>query len=128
MPHVQPEASVVQTGLGIRYIGVHCWAYSGIYDLSSPATALEFTTGSGYIVGKFEFNADFATGGGASMSVGIFLNEVQIIKERDTSNNWLTGDNEFHVIIPPFTKVRGDLTGGSQDASLNFTGRVYGAE
>jgi hypothetical protein len=89
-------------------------------------TALEFTSGSGYIVGKFEFNADFSAGGGAVMSVGIFLNDVQIIKERDTSNNWLTGDNEFHVIIPPFTIVRGDLVGGTQDVSLNFTGRVYG--
>ena len=75
------SASVASTGKGIRYIGDYAYAYSGVLDLTSPKTALDFTSGAGYIVGKFEFNADFATGGGAAISVEIFLNNVQIIKE-----------------------------------------------
>jgi len=131
MPHtdVTPtSASIASTGPGIRYIGQHCYAYSGIHDLSSKATgALEFTSGSGYIIGKFEYNADFATAGGASLAVEIFFNGIQTVKERDVGNNYLAGDCYFDVLIPPLTKVRVDLTGGGADANINFVGRVYGA-
>ena len=51
------SASIASTGKGIRYIGGHCFAYSG----SHPATAaghtamLDFTSQSGYIIAKIAF-------------------------------------------------------------------------
>jgi len=111
--------------LGLSTIGNHCYAYSGSVDISGETTMLDFTTGKGYIKGRFEFNADFATGGGAGVRVQIFMNDIMIIEERDTSSDWHTGDNEFHVIIPPLTRITVKCLGGSQDANVNFTGRVY---
>ena len=60
MAPIQPEASVATTGLGIRYIGDYCYAYSGVIDLvgASTETQLEFTTGSGLISGEYTFGAD----------------------------------------------------------------------
>ena len=103
------SASVASTGLGIRYIGEHCYAYSGTIEPGGEATALNFTTGSGYIVGRFEMNADFKGGGGNDYAVKIKFNENTIVFEQDIANNWLAGDNEFHIIIPPFTIVEGLL-------------------
>ena len=124
------SASVASTGLGIRYIGEHCYAYSGTIEPGGEATALNFTTGSGYIVGRFEMNADFKGGGGNDYAVKIKFNENTIVFEQDIANNWLAGDNEFHIIIPPFTIVEGLLNdgGANKDMNLNFTGRVYGEE
>ena len=111
--------------LGLSTIGDHCYAYSGSKDVSVEATMLDFNTGKGYIIGRFEFNADFATGGGANLRVQIYMNDTLIVEERDTSNAWNAGDNEFHVVIPPLTKMTVKVLGGSQDANINFTGRVY---
>jgi len=86
---------------------------------------LDFETNSEYIKGVFEFNADFATGGGASVRLQIFFNDIMVMQERDVSSDWNTGDNEFRFIIPPFTHVVANVLGGSQDANVNFTGRVY---
>jgi len=102
----------------------HAYAYSGSKDTSTEKTLLDFTTNSEYLKGRFEFNADFSTGGGAGMRVQIFLDDIMIVEERDTSNNWLTGDNEFHVIVPPFTNVKVKVLGGSQDANINFIAKV----
>ena len=57
---VQPEASVVQTGLGLSYLGEPVYAFSGLLPVSADVTTvLEFTTGSGYIVGEFQVNAGY---------------------------------------------------------------------
>ena len=48
------SASIASTGKGIRYIGDHAYAYSGAVALDNTTdenTYLEFTSGSGYIVG-----------------------------------------------------------------------------
>jgi hypothetical protein len=113
------------SGQSLNYIADRCYAYSGIGALDSPFTALLFNTGKEYIVGRFEFNADFTGGGGAALMVEIYFNDVKIVKERDISNNWLAGNNEYPLIIPPLTKVEVKLTGGAQDANMNFTGRSY---
>jgi len=119
------NATFSGAGQSLNYIADRCYAYSGILDLSSPVTALLFHTGKGYTVGSFEFNADFSAGGGANLQVEISFNGVTIVKERDISNNWLAGNNEFPLIIPPLTKVSVDITGGTQDANMNFIGRIY---
>ena len=104
----------------------HAYAYSGSLDISSEATMLDFDTNSEYLKGRFEFNADFSTGGGAGMRVQIFLNDQLVVEERDISSDWNTGNNEFILIIPPFTNVKVKCLGGSQDANINFTAKVFG--
>jgi len=110
---------------GLTIIGKHCYAYSGHMDISVEQTMLDFQTAKEYIKGKFEFNADFGTGGGATVRVQIYMNDILITEERDTSNDWHTGDNEFHFVIPPLTRMTVKIVGGSQDANVNFTGKVY---
>ena len=72
MEIVQPEASVVQTGLGISYIGDHCYCYpTETVQTNSILTVLDFTTGSGYIVGQLFVSgavAPGASGGGGNTS------------------------------------------------------------
>jgi len=104
------------------------YAYSGVIEPGAgPTTVLDFTTGNYLCVGRFEMNADFKGGGGSDYGVTIKLNGTTIIFEQDIANNWLAGDNEFHVIIPPYTAVEGLLSdgGSNKDMNLNFTARVY---
>ena len=127
------SASIASTGLGIRYIGTgnrqYAYCLSGVKDPSTgPTTYLEFTSGSGFIVGKFEFNASFYAATGNVLGVNIYYNGVQTVEEKDVANNYLAGDCYFDVLIPPFTKVRVDLFGSDAPTNINFIGRVYGAE
>ena len=129
---VQLNASVASTGLGIRYIGqkpMFAYCLSGVSNPSSgPTTYLLFTTGTGFIVGRFEFNANFAGAGGNDLKVEIYFNAIKIVEENDIANNYLAGDSHFDVLIPPQTAVQVDLSGSSAATNINFVGRVYGAE
>ena len=50
------SASVASTGPGIRYIGDHAYANNNASATDTETTILEFTTGTGYIIGEFNFN------------------------------------------------------------------------
>ena len=56
---VPANASVASTGLGIRYIGEHAYALSGIERDAGTGgantTLLNFTSGAGYIRGTLDF-------------------------------------------------------------------------
>jgi len=113
---------------GLTVIGQHCYAYSGKHKPVDNPDFLKFTTGSGYIVGRFEMNADFKGAGGNDYAVTIKFNGLTIIFEQDIANNWLAGDNQYDVVIPPYTNVEGTLYdggGSGGNMNLNFTGRVY---
>jgi len=126
---IPANASVVSTGLGIRYIGDWAYAYSGTSNPGTgPTTFLEFTTGAGLIVGKFELNADYAGTGGNNLLIEIYFNDIKIVFERDVGNDFVPGDTSYDVIIPPFTGVKVDVSSGAAPANVNFTGRVYGTE
>jgi len=127
MEIVQPEASVVQTGLGIRYVGDWAYAYSGIFASEAPSTYLDFTTGSGLIVAKF--NLLYSTDAGDNAEYTIKLNDIDIFSAFATSATTPPmGLNPVRIILPPFTKVEGIGSVGN-DRTLGFlmTGRVYGA-
>ena len=137
MPHtVQPEASVVQTGLGIRYIGEHCYAYSGAIACggsagSADTSYLNFVTGSGYIVAKINW-INQQTSGTADNFIQVNLNDISVFQGRmetgAESNH--TNPKTLHIVIPPLTKFE-FLFDTSADSHINtvvFTGRVYGAE
>jgi len=131
------SASVVSTGLSIRYIGKHCYAYGGTQTVAasfSPRTFMEFTTGSGYIKAKFFFGYD-TTGAASGNEIGyeIFLNDISVIDNTGYyGHGWsLTGSSPPELILPPFTKVtvqmETDDTGGLR-LNAFMSGRVYGAE
>ena len=65
MEPIQPGASIAATGLGIRYIGEHCYAMSGsVTDAGSGSAAtscLDFTTGSGYIIATIAYASNSAS-------------------------------------------------------------------
>ena len=133
---IPPTASVASTGFGIRYIGEHCYAMSGLYAADDTSkTVLEFTTGSGYIVGTIQLNGavdDDNPPGRMSTTLNVFFNDISI-------GILATGDENVdmimlatqEVVIPPFTKVETviDMYASAADryASVVFTGRVYGA-
>ena len=134
---VQPSASIASTGLGIRYVGNYAYAYSGNIEADTAATtALEHTTGSGYIVGEFSFSGflDQDSPGVGILGTCIISFNDQVVmstkSDHDTGNQ--VAPSLLPVIIPPFTKVNAVLYASSQTsvyhATTSFTGRVYGAD
>ena len=59
---IPTSASVASTGKGIRYIGDWAYAFSGDIDDaasgSAATTMLDFTTGSGIIIGQIGFTEE----------------------------------------------------------------------
>ena len=130
---VPSNASVASTGLGIRYIGQHCYAYSGrITASSTTGTYLEFTTGSGYIVGEMQFNG-YLQYDNISLRQGAFQIQLngEYVAELEVADN--AEDMPFSVtqkvIIPPLTKVeitaRADDNDADNFATITLVGRVY---
>ena len=130
---VQPEASVVQTGLAIRYVGDHCYSYSGLIPVASSqgeVTLIEDMSGSGFIVGNCQFF--YGVSSTNEFLYRIYFNDVVGIAYHVHNFRDSTPDEKVGVIIPPFTKIKLTAenlsadTGRNQSASL--TGRVYGTE
>jgi len=142
MPHtdvIPTSATVSATGLGIRYIGKHCFAYSGEYPSTTSAqTLLSFTTGNGYIEGTFvmfpsvKFSSPGA-GGYSTMRVTFNGLIIAVIKGTTDYPAETGGNNEqLTCIIPPLTSVLIEMDTNDDTADelifVTFTGRVYGAE
>jgi len=139
MEPVQPAASVVQTGLGLKYVGEHAFAYSGSYAASNSAqTALDFTSGMGYIVAKIELfgGTQFAEPGNGAQTTGqvAFNGDVITVMKsvvKYPSDGGQTGD-KCRVIIPPLTRVVVQIDSNEDNANelchVVLTGRVYGTE
>jgi len=127
---VQPSASIASTGKGIRYIGDHCYAYSGVINLTGSAVDyLDFTTGSGYIIAKIKISADWSGLGSSELYIQFYVNGELVMFERDTGNNYVPGNLEWPIFLPPNTRLQVQLNAGAtQEADIIFVGRVYGAE
>ena len=143
MPHtdtIPVSASTVSTGTSIRYVGNWAYAYAGLFDSSTTEfEMLNFTTGSGLIVGKFILNgsvlftADSHLGGNSAYKISLNDIAVSTLKIDTTGTDvGMPMTNEQPIIIPPFTKVVLSCVVGENSAteqvSAYFTGRVYGAE
>ena len=140
MPHTDTtpvSASIASTGLGIRYIGDWAYALSGTVPASqTPQTILDFTTGSGYIVGKFNCSpvTNFTTVDGAETTFQLSFNGEVVAIQMFHNNASDTGGNYWilNVFIPPLTAVKLEMDAGSNTATYlgtaMFHGRVYGAE
>jgi len=134
MPH--EIRGVAATGLGIRYIGEHCYGYGGLTEaVEDPTLVLSFTSGAGYIVGVFQVNAAYDDDNPSSAAVqtlaAIKFNGITIAiigcggGTPDRRPSSVTQD----VIIPPGTEVVCEIdsvTTSDKYNSLTFIGRVYG--
>ena len=129
------SASIASTGPGIRYIGDHCYAFSGDFSAqTSLSTELEFVVGSGYIVSELQFNGyvddNNITAGQIGGAVILFNDIVIATLKNDTISEDMPSVVTMKMIIPPQTKVEIKCIAGGLDvnaqASLILTGRVYG--
>ena len=128
---IQPSASIASVGLGLRYIGNHCYAYSGqknaTYSSGADTTFIEFTSGAGYIVGKLSWSS-------VNQSSNVeffqfFMNGEMIFDARFQHAEQATTEQPYELLIPPLSKVTFKMgIVNSPEATMTFTGRVYGAE
>jgi len=128
---VQPEASVAATGLGIRYIGEHCYAYNIVDVANSELSLLETTTGSGYIVATLQFG--YAEPTTDNYRYRIYLNDILTTVYITTGGDHYTSpDNLVPIIIPPLTKLKATAANLSSSDDIfqaaSLIGRVYGVE
>ena len=140
MPPVQPGASVVGTGLGIRYIGNWAYALSGAVNspFNTEATMLEFTSGTGIFVANFEFGINDSTMDSATEIVvkGYFNGEVGFYRRDEIQGGTGVTKSATMVIpatllIPPLTEFKltsRQTDGDTQIVYAMLSGRVYGAE
>ena len=130
---IQPSASTASTGPGIRYIGQHCYAYSGAVNIAKPSignTMLDFTTGSGYIDMQFQYGRrDFS---GDDIYFKIFLNSVLVQTTGNDTTQSAQYSQPLMLIIPPFTHVevlgRNITADTDRECFAIIRGRVYGAD
>jgi len=140
MEPVQPEASVVQTGLSLRYIGkptnefAHCYAYSGNILIGSGGTSadtlfLDFTSGSGYAI--VDINWSFNERASDTYYKQVKINGVSVyMSQSDTLPDKHSGQSPITFLIPPqsrFQVLYGSDASGTVKATVVLTGRVYGA-
>jgi len=121
------------TGTGLNYVGDHVFAYAEDFQAStSAATALNFTTGSEYIVGKFNLNAciqiSSANIAGSFFRIKLNGEQIGIAFSGDGAND-SPSNAGIDVIIPPYTvvlvEVWADNNASSSIGSVQFTGRLY---
>ena len=128
---VPSNASVASTGLGIRYIGEHCYAFSGdvVVAQAGMTPVLEFTSGSGYILGSLQIGS--TSGSGVNTDMHIYFNDVMVMQGEfgSTGPTYPTASIPWDFLIPPNTKCSFNLSSQSGDLIFQsiFIGRVYGA-
>ena len=138
MDPVQPEASVVQTGLGIRYVNEYAYAFSGQHASNTSAvTHFSFTSGAGVLVADLYCNGATTLGSptnGRTTVWNLSFNDIIIVglKTDSASADYAGPTVHNKIMIPPFTKV--ELLAYSESSSADrltsavITGRVYGTE
>ena len=125
---VPSNASIASTGKGIRYVGEHCYAYSGNLTLAvaTQVTAFDFTSGSGVIAAKFQTSIDADALSTSYFRIFVTLNGVSIIHNLETRGAGSPSGDVMYLTIPPFTEVVIKLQGDNDaTATAWLTGRVY---
>jgi len=135
---VQSTGSIASTGLGLRYIGEHAYAFSGSFAAqNAEQTVFNFTSGSGYIYGQIELfaAANFnSPGAGTQTTCQIAFNDLVINVLKNATEGGAhgsLGDAKCKVVIPPFTRVVVKVDSNEDTATelchVILTGRVYDA-
>ncbi len=130
---VPSNASVASTGLGLRYIGDYCYAYSGVVSIpdGDEKELLGFTSGSGVIVAEYVFY--YASDSSYNAMYKVKMNGEIV-------GQYVVGDADSYtnpagflpLIIPPRTLcsfTADNITNTSTfTQAVSLAGRVYGAE
>ena len=131
---IQPSASVASTGLGIRFIGKHCYGYSGTISVADTETDLiNSNSGSNYIVASWSVFYIEPSGAADDYRFRLYFNgeviaSLQLGEQRVSNPNVTSNVSDF--VIPPRTHIK--ITGENvADTSTNviastIIGRVYG--
>jgi len=116
------------TGLGLRYIGNHFYALSGVISFGSETTLIDTTTGTGYSHANVQFGMPGATSG--DVTTRVYFNNIIVMGHETNDSATLDRRDALKLIIPPDTlvKITIELSAGSSTAFCSITGRVYGAE
>jgi len=130
------SAFIASVGKSIRYIGRHCYAFSGKYSATtSDQIVLSFTTGAGYIFGVVQFNGfiDDDTPGGARAAGNCTINfngQMVVLMTVGDSSVDAPYSERTELIIPPQTKVEvildAEETAADKWSTVTLAGRVYG--
>ena len=127
---IPASASVVSTGKGIRYIGKHAYAYSGVQTIASPPnlqTMLDFTTGNNLFVGTVSWCGDAANSW--DFYTQILFNDLVVWNATYEDGKFAMSDQPLPLVIPPLTHVVMQLSSaGADNVVMTMAGRVYGAE
>ena len=128
---IQPSASIASTGKGIRYVSNWAYGYSGEISVANTELSfLEFTSGSGIIVGKIQLGSKAAEN--EDYEFKIYFNEVVVFSNtfHQQGASYVDIANYIPIIIPPLTGVKVTLDNiadtDSRTWSVILTGRVYG--
>ena len=130
------SASTASVGKGIRTIGSHIYAYSGLFTATtSYQEVLVFQSPAGYIVGILQLNSGIDAASPANRvtnAANIKFNGIIIarIAAGTLTDDAPTSETQ-DLLIPPLTTVIVEVdSSASSDRqfSVTFTGRVYGAE
>jgi len=127
-------ASQTITGADLQYTqnNEHCYAFSGGVDLvqDTLTTIFDFTSGSGFIVGKLQSGRNVKTS--AEHEHFVYLNDILIwyskMDNATSVSNQAPNSQPLILIIPPLTKVTikmKSLDGATTNQTIIFTGRVY---
>ena len=130
---IQPSASTASIGKGIRYIGQHCYAFSGQVGVDdNEKTLLEFhATGATFIIGKFYFMRMEDAASTDDYRYTVKFNDLIIYRTQTTSSFQVPLRVGVKLLIPPSTNVvvsSANITNNNaNDIGSLLTGRVYGA-
>jgi len=126
-------ASQTITGQDLQYTqdNKHCYAYSGEVNTDNEnveVTALQFTSGSGYILASFQFHNNQTTGDDIKFT--LYLNSIVVFGiTMQYSGTDKLENPPTSIIIPPFTDVLATVANATQAAAretlITLTGRVY---
>jgi len=127
------SASVASTGKGIRYLQNWVYGFSGEIGVAdTELSLLEFTSGSGLIVGKIQLGSKAAEN--EDYDFRIYFNNVVVFSNtfHQQGATYVDIANYIPIIIPPLTGVKVTLDNiadtDTRIWSVILTGRVYGAE
>jgi len=120
------------TGLGLRYIGQHAYAYSGAVGVASSTVLIDSTSGSGIIIGRIYTGYCSPSNIVDDMTFEIKLND-ELISARYLDTSKEKDYNQLAyitIVIPPVTRVVVTSTnissGTERDMCCLITGTVYG--
>jgi len=124
------SASTASVGKGIRYIGGRAYAYSGNLKAATSGTVFDFTSGAGLIAGGFYYTANADDAGTSYVTLDIKFNGTTILYSKERRDLGQFSEGLWRVIIPPLTRVEVTyiIPNTDTDLTVNFVGRVYGAE